>query len=111
MQVHHEYVTERLGTSELEIECLTSRSMLSDINDVYETTGGQLFHNIAEAVLGKHRFQYLSNRGVKKNIRPISHACTHKVDLLKSQECDKEAQTVLGHYMATEEKETERMSL
>jgi hypothetical protein len=27
--------------------------------------GGQLFHNMAEAILCKHRFKYLSNRGAK----------------------------------------------
>jgi hypothetical protein len=64
--VHHEYVKERLGTGELEINYMKTTEMLADI--LTKPLGGQIFHYLAEMLLGKHRYTHSSNRGVKKNI-------------------------------------------
>jgi len=66
IKVRQVYVHERLGTSELEIECIKTHDMLADI--FTKGLGGEQFHTLAEASLGKHRFSYSSNGGAKRNM-------------------------------------------
>jgi len=66
IKVRQEYIHERLGTSEVEIAYSKTCDMLADI--FTKGLGGDQFHTLAEAVLGKHRFSYSSNGGAKSNI-------------------------------------------
>jgi hypothetical protein len=56
MKVCREYVKERLSTSEIEIRCKKTREMLADV--LTKSLGEQLFHDLVEAILGKHRFPH-----------------------------------------------------
>jgi hypothetical protein len=47
-----------------------------------KSLGGQLFHNMAEAILGKHRLKYLIHRGAKdkmphQNMTALIESVTH----------------------------------
>jgi hypothetical protein len=66
IKVKQEYVHERLGTLELEIEYIKMHDMLADI--LTNGLGGEQLHTLAEAILGKQRFLYSSNGGANRNI-------------------------------------------
>ncbi len=61
MKVRKEYISERLGTSELEIEYISTSKMLADV--LTKPLGGSAYHNLVETLLGGHKFRDLSNKG------------------------------------------------
>jgi hypothetical protein len=65
MKVRREYVKERLGTGEVEIEFKPTGQMIADV--LTKPLGGEQYHILVETLLGKHRFvSHSSNRGVKE---------------------------------------------
>ena len=77
MKVRQEYVTERLKTSELEIEYKQTKCMYADV--LTKPLGGELFHNIAEAILDRHRFKTCKQHEVKNHgIHCLNNGGTEK---------------------------------
>ncbi len=69
MKVREEYVKERLGTKELEIEYFRTHLMLADV--LTKPLIGEDFHSLVRLLLGRNNFQasYASNRGAKNIMR------------------------------------------
>jgi hypothetical protein len=70
MKVRCEYMKERLTTGEIEIRYKKTKEMLADV--LTKSLGGLLFHDLVEAILGKHRFPHSSNRGAMTNVRSLN---------------------------------------
>ena len=63
IKVCQEYVHERLSTSKVEVQYVSTQKMLADL--FTKAFGGERFHTFAEALLGKRRFLHSSNKGAK----------------------------------------------
>ena len=72
MKVRQEFARERLASGEVEVKYIKTSLMLADL--FTKALGGEQFHNLAEAILGRHRFSHFSNRGAKRIM------CTATVD-------------------------------
>jgi len=68
MEVHGEYVRERLQAKEVEIAYIKTEQMVADV--LTKSLSGEGFHELVRRLLGRTRFQtessYASNRGAKK---------------------------------------------
>jgi len=78
MKVREEYVKERLGTKELEIEYFRTHLMLADV--LTKPLIGEDFHSLVRLLLGRNNFQasYASNRGAKN----IMHNAAETIEQL-----------------------------